>query len=69
MNDPFYIASIHLIDALEHFTDVHNYKSGYASVKSKVFNFDLKEVIEIMSRRAAGRLFHREGPAKLNARS
>ena len=69
MNDPFYIASIHLIDALEHFTYMHNYKYGYASVKSKLFNFDLKEVIEIMSRRAAGRLFHREGPAKLNARS
>ena len=69
MNDPFYIASIHLIDALEHFTYMHNYKSGYASVESKVFNFDLKEVIEIMSRRATGRLFHREGPAKLNARS
>ena len=46
-----------------------NYKSGYASVKIMVFNFDLKEVIEIMSRRVAGRLFHREGPAKLNARS
>ena len=55
MNDPFYIASIHLIDALEHFTYMHNYKSGYASVKSKVFNFDLGS--DSGSRRAAGRLF------------